>query len=117
MLIDPLLRTRQLNVHVAINADQAAFIFGLAPFKSDDNLFVDPVRKETSAGFSIASIAMGGLWTYSPWSIGRGLIGMNCEENYQQGRTQGQTWMEYLRNSFWQFFGISEESCDEDVGA
>jgi hypothetical protein len=35
-------RTAELDVHVTVDANQAAFVFCLAPFETDDDFFIDP---------------------------------------------------------------------------
>ena len=44
LLINPLLCARQLDVHVTIDAHETAFVFGLAPFETDNDLFVDSIQ-------------------------------------------------------------------------
>lgn len=46
LLVDPLLRARQLDVHIAVDADESAFVLGLAPFETDDDFFIDSVENE-----------------------------------------------------------------------
>lgn len=43
LLINPLFCARQLDVHVTVYADQAAFVFCLSPLQTDDNFLVDQV--------------------------------------------------------------------------
>jgi hypothetical protein len=43
LTIDKLLRPAQLDVHVRVDADQPPFVFRLAPFEPDEDLFVDAV--------------------------------------------------------------------------
>jgi hypothetical protein len=40
-MVDKLYRAAELDVHVAVDADEAAFVLGLAPFEADDDFFVD----------------------------------------------------------------------------
>ena len=49
LLINPLLCARQLNVHVAVNAHETSLVFGLAPFESDYDFFVNPITCHKSA--------------------------------------------------------------------
>lgn len=42
-MINELYRAAELNVHITVDADQAAFVFRLAPFETDDDFFIDPV--------------------------------------------------------------------------
>lgn len=77
LLINPLLRTRKLNVHVTVDANQPTLVFSLAPFQSDDDLLVNSTRDISNVSRSqwLVGSCEG---TYKPWSIGRGLMGMNC---------------------------------------
>jgi len=43
-------RAAELNVHVTIDADQAAFVLCLAPFETDDDFFVDSIMMYLSVG-------------------------------------------------------------------
>jgi hypothetical protein len=49
LLINPLLCARKLNVHVAVDAYETALVLGLAPFKTDDDLFIDTIHSFISA--------------------------------------------------------------------
>lgn len=40
-MIDKLLGAVELDIHVRVDADQLAFVFGLAPFEAHDYFFVD----------------------------------------------------------------------------
>ena len=44
--INELLRIRKLNVHVRVDTYQPTVIFGLAPFKTDDDGLVDSVNEQ-----------------------------------------------------------------------
>ena len=44
LLINPLLRARQLDVHITVNANETAFVFCLTPFETDDDFFIDPIH-------------------------------------------------------------------------
>jgi hypothetical protein len=50
LMINVLDRAAELNVHVTIDADQAAFVLCLAPFETDDDFFVDSVMIYSSVG-------------------------------------------------------------------
>jgi hypothetical protein len=41
LLVNVLLRVGELDVHVAVDADQPALVLGLAPLESHYNIFVD----------------------------------------------------------------------------
>jgi hypothetical protein len=43
LLINPLLCTRQLNVHVAVDAYETTLVLCLAPFETDNDFLVDPM--------------------------------------------------------------------------
>jgi hypothetical protein len=43
LLVNPLLCARQLNVHVAVDAHKTTLVLCLAPFETDNDLFVDPI--------------------------------------------------------------------------
>ena len=63
----------KLDVHVGIDADQTAFIFGLAPFQSYYYVFVNTeTRISTSDHAELVLCA-----THRDCSIGRGLTGVN----------------------------------------
>ncbi len=83
LLINPLLRARQLNVHVAIDAHETALVLCLTPFETNNDLLVDSMivlRKQDSALRSITvvkKVCGGRGGTYRFCSMGRGLMGMN----------------------------------------
>ncbi len=45
LLINPLLGTRQLDIHITVDAHETALVFCLAPFETDNDFFVDPVSR------------------------------------------------------------------------
>lgn len=45
LLINPLLRARKLDIHVAIDAHETALVFCLAPFETDYYVFVYPIPR------------------------------------------------------------------------
>jgi hypothetical protein len=45
LLVNVLLSSRQLNVHVAVDADETAFVFGLAPLQAYNNFLVDTILR------------------------------------------------------------------------
>lgn len=49
LLINILLRARQLDIHIAVDANKSTLVFGLAPFETDDDFFVDPIHPSISA--------------------------------------------------------------------
>lgn len=42
LAVDKLLGLVELDVHVRVNADQGALVFGLPPLETDNDLLVDP---------------------------------------------------------------------------
>ena len=46
LAINELLGIRKLDIHVRIDADQAAVVFGLAPFETDYDWLVDTAKEE-----------------------------------------------------------------------
>jgi hypothetical protein len=43
LMINEFHRATELNVHITVDADQTAFILGLAPFEADNDFFINPV--------------------------------------------------------------------------
>lgn len=43
LMINELHCTAELNIHITVDANETAFVFGLAPFETDNDFFVDPV--------------------------------------------------------------------------
>jgi hypothetical protein len=50
-MINKFYRAAELDVHIAVDADEAAFVLCLAPFKADYDFFVDPWYIFLLAGF------------------------------------------------------------------
>ena len=69
-MINILHRATELDVHVTVDADQATFVLGLAPFETDDNFFVDSVMKgslaESRRDFGEREMGSAALW----WGLG-----------------------------------------------
>lgn len=42
-MINVLHRATKLNIHIAVDANQSAFVLRLAPFETDDDFFVDSI--------------------------------------------------------------------------
>lgn len=58
LLVDILLGSTKLDVHVAVDADQLALVLGLAPLESDNDVLVDAAT-EVSILSRCVSVAMG----------------------------------------------------------
>jgi hypothetical protein len=93
-MINVLNRTAELDIHVTVDADQAAFVLCLAPFETDDDFFVDSmtrrslVESQRGLGEGMGSEALSfcdALKTYKFCSMGRGLMGMTCSANISTG--------------------------------
>ncbi len=50
LLVDELLRVGELDVHVAVDADEPALVLGLAPLEPHDDVLVDEVLQHYDCG-------------------------------------------------------------------